>query len=213
MINKKRLTKTKENNNTSNNPKKNFGLTQQSLWVIQAIMKQSKVIIDVFANPYILSKFDSIQNAQAVIMSYEDNDYIQSLSAQAIFGGVSVTGKLPVTASSFFKLGSGIETGDPIRFKYTVPEELNINRQKLAKIDSIALKGIRDNAYPGCQILLAKEGKVFYQKSFGYHTYEHTRAVRNDDIYDLASITKIADRKSTRLNSSHSDRSRMPSSA
>ena len=46
---------------------------------------------------------------------------------------------------------------------------------------------------PGCQILAAKDGHVFYQKSFGYHTYDSTsKKVSNTDIYDLASITKIA---------------------
>lgn len=179
-------------NNTNNNPKKNFGLNQKVVDIIQDIMKNAKVIIDVFANPYILSKFDNIQNAQAVIMSYEDNEYIESLSAQLIFGGISAKGKLPITASPYFTLGTGIETESPTRFKFTIPEELGINPKKLAKIDSIALKGIRDNAYPGCQILVAKDGKVFYMKSFGYHTYENKRAVKNDDIYDLASVTKIA---------------------
>jgi beta-N-acetylhexosaminidase len=46
-------------------------------------------------------------------------------------------------------------------------------------------------ATPGCQVLVAKDGKVIYHKSFGYHTYENTRPVVNSDLYDVASITKI----------------------
>ena len=60
------------------------------------------------------------------------------------------------------------------------------------RIDSIALNGISEHAYPGCQVLVAKSGKVIYNKSFGHHTYEKKRAVINSDIYDLASITKIS---------------------
>ena len=51
---------------------------------------------------------------------------------------------------------------------------------------------IEDQVFPGCQILVAKEGKVIYRKSFGYHTYEEKVKVNNEHLYDLASITKIA---------------------
>lgn len=178
-------------NNTNNKPDKNFGLTTQEMSIIKFLIKQSKVIVNVAANPYILEKMDSLQLADGVIMSYEDNDYSESYSAQLIFGGIAATGKLPITPSPYFTAGMGIKT-QAIRFKYTIPEELGINSKALSAIDSLALKGIKDKLYPGCQILVAKNGKVIYQKSFGYHTYEKTIKVKNDDLYDLASITKIA---------------------
>jgi beta-N-acetylhexosaminidase len=178
-------------NNTNNKPDKDFGLTPQVLKMLQDVMKQNKVIVNVAANPYILEKLDSIQLADAIIMSYEDNDYSESYAAQLIFGGVGASGKLPVTASKYFSIGTGIQT-EPVRFKYTIPEELNADIQMLNKIDTIALKGIKDKVYPGCQILVAKDGKVVYQKSFGYHTYENKIPVKNNDLYDLASVTKIA---------------------
>ena len=178
-------------NNTNNKPDKDFGLTTQVMAMLKAVMKQSKVIVNVAANPYILEKMDSLQYADAVIMSYEDNDYSESYSAQLIFGGVAATGKLPITPSPYFVTGTGIET-KAIRFKYTIPEEVGADSKALCKIDSIALNGIKDKVYPGCQILVAKNGKVIYQKSFGYHTYENKIKVKNDDLYDLASITKIA---------------------
>jgi beta-glucosidase-like glycosyl hydrolase/CubicO group peptidase (beta-lactamase class C family) len=178
-------------NNTNNNPKKDFGLTSQTVNMVKSVMKQSKVIVDVFSNPYILAKFDSIQFADAVIMSYEYNEYTQDKSAQLVFGGIGAKGKLPVTASEHFKLGAGFDTKQ-VRFNYVIPEETGINPKILNKIDSIALKGIKDKVYPGCQVLVVKNGKVFYQKAFGYHTYEGKTKVKNDDLYDIASITKIA---------------------
>jgi beta-N-acetylhexosaminidase len=178
-------------NNTNNKPDKNFGLTTQVMSMLKAVMKQSKVIVNVAANPYILAKMDSLQFADGVIMSYEDNDYSESYSAQLIFGGIAAQGKLSVTASEYFKQGMGIET-KAIRFKYTIPEEVGADSKALSHIDSIALKGIKDKVYPGCEILVAKNGKVIYQKSFGYHTYENKIKVKNDDIYDIASVTKIA---------------------
>ncbi len=178
-------------NNTNNKPDKDFGLNQKVIWMLKALMKQSKVIVNVAANPYILAKMDSLQFADAVIMSYEDNDYSESYAAQLIFGGITASGKLPITPSPYFKAGTGINT-KAIRFKYTIPEEIGADSKELSRIDSIALKGIREKIYPGCQILVAKNGKVIYQKSFGYHTYEKKTKVKNDDLYDLASITKIA---------------------
>ena len=74
---------------------------------------------------------------------------------------------------------------------YARPVDLNIDTAYLNKIDSIALDGIKVKAYPGCQIIAAKDGYIFYDKSFGYHTYDSIRKVKNDDLYDLASLTKI----------------------
>lgn len=178
-------------NNTNNKPNTNFGLTSKVKAMLNAVMKQSKVIINVAANPYILAKMDSLQNADGLIMSYEDNEYSESYSAQLIFGGIAASGKLPITPSPYFIAGTGIDT-KAIRFKYTIPEELGADSNVLLKIDSIALKGVNDKVYPGCQILVAKNGKVIYQKSFGYHTYKNKIKVKNDDLYDLASITKVA---------------------
>ena len=178
-------------NNTNNKPNKDFGLTPKVIAILKALIKQSKVIVNVAANPYILEKMDSLQFADGVIMSYEDNDYSQSYSAQLIFGGIGASGKLPITPSPYFTVGSGIDT-KAIRLKYTIPEETGADSKILSKIDSIALNGVKDKVYPGCQILIAKNGKVIYQKSFGYHTYENRIKVKNDDLYDLASITKVA---------------------
>lgn len=179
-------------NNTNNSPAKNFGFTDQSSKVLRDVMQQNKTIVNVSANPYIIPRIDSLQNADGIILSYEDNELTQSLSAQLIFGAIGASGKLPVTASTNYKFGTGIQTNSLGRFKYTIPEELGLSTSDFDRIDTIALYGIKEKAYPGCEILVAKEGKVIYQKSFGYHTYENKRAVTNTDIYDLASVTKIA---------------------
>lgn len=178
-------------NNTNNSPTKDFGLSSHVNYVLQKLDGNAEVIVNIAANPYILAKMPELKRCEAVIMSYEDNDYTQTYAAQAIFGGIGVNGKLPINASPEFKLGCGITT-HKTRFKYTIPEDLGIASKYLSEIDSIALSGIRERAYPGCQVLVAKDGNIIYQKSFGYHTYENKRKVSNSDIYDLASITKIA---------------------
>jgi beta-glucosidase-like glycosyl hydrolase/CubicO group peptidase (beta-lactamase class C family) len=178
-------------NNTNSKPSKNFGLNAALINILNAVVKQNKTIVTIPENPYILEKLDSLKLADAIIMSYENNEFSASYAAQLIVGGVTAPGKLPVTATADFNAGTGIPI-TPVRFKYTIPEELNIRSAALLKIDSIALNGIQEKAYPGCQILVAKNNTVIYQKSFGYHTYEKETAVSNSDLYDLASITKVA---------------------
>lgn len=177
-------------NNTNNKPDKDFGVTAQEKSFLKTLMKQNRVILNISANPYILGKLDSLELAEALIMSYEDNDYSMSYAAQLVFGGVGASGKLPVSVGNY-KLGTGIST-TAIRFKYTIPEEVGADSRLLVKIDSIAMYGVKEKVYPGCQIMVVKKGNVIYQRSFGYHTYENKIKVKNDDLYDIASITKIA---------------------
>ena len=172
----------------SRNESKNFSISKQTKDFLGNLSQHSNVVVVVFGNAYSLRNFE---NLAPVLLAYEDNDFTRSLAAQALFGGIQIKGSLPVTASDIFKGGDGYVTDPPIRFKYTLPEEVGICSKCLSQIDEIANKAIAEKATPGCQILVAKDGKVIYNKSFGYHTYEQTQTVRNSDLYDLASLTKI----------------------
>jgi beta-N-acetylhexosaminidase len=91
-----------------------------------------------------------------------------------------------------YKLKSGLTINEIIRVQYVAPERMGIYLPKLKQIDSIALVGIKEKAYPGCQITAIKNGKVFYQKSFGTLSYDsESNKVTDETIYDLASLTKI----------------------
>jgi CubicO group peptidase (beta-lactamase class C family) len=60
------------------------------------------------------------------------------------------------------------------------------------KVDSIMKMGIDSLAFPGAQLLVAKNDTVFFHKAYGYHTYDNSQPVALNDLYDLASVTKIA---------------------
>ncbi|MFZ4412252.1 MAG: glycoside hydrolase family 3 N-terminal domain-containing protein [Bacteroidales bacterium] len=177
--------------NTSSLASKNFGFSKQTIKLIDTLSKTSNLILDFFAYPYALSIFNGNLNAMAILVSNQDKTEAQQLSAELIFGGYQSSGILPVTISEKFPLNTQIIT-PKIRLGNCLPEEIQINSAELNSIDSIALKGIRDKAYPGCQILIAKDGMIFYQKSFGTTTYESNTPVKNTDLYDLASVTKVA---------------------
>lgn len=167
-----------------------YGINHNTIQIVQKIAKEKEVILNFPTNPYALAKFDSLTNFNAFIVSYEDNKYTQQLVPQLIFGGIEAKGKLPVSSAGY-KEGTGFST-KKIRLNYVLPEEIGIISDSLNQIDSIALQGIKDEAYPGCQILVAKNGHVFYTKSFGYHTYNNKIEVKNSDLYDVASVTKVA---------------------
>jgi beta-N-acetylhexosaminidase len=173
-------------------PWKSYKITQLEKEFIREFSKETAVSLVVFANPYSLLNADYLSEVKAVLLAYQNSNTMQSLAAQSIFGAVNVNGKLPVSISEEFKAGLGLETQSLNRLKYTQPEALNMNRDTLALIDSIVNYAIDIKATPGCQVLVAKEGKVVYNKSFGYHTYDSLNAVSEFDVYDIASITKIA---------------------
>lgn len=178
--------------NTDMRASKRFGVKDISIEFLKKLADSTNVVLNLMANPYVLKRFVPSEKFKAIIVSYEDKDIDQELSAQLIFGGIRALGKLPVKASDEYFAGTGIQVNNTIRLKYTIPEELGINSSDLKPIDSLVEDAIKKKAIPGCVVYLAKDGKVFYNKSFGFFTYDSTRRVRNTDVYDLASITKVA---------------------
>lgn len=177
--------------NTDSRPNTGYGIAPNAAMFLERLVDARAVILDLFATPYALGKFKKLDKFKAILISYQDQSIMQDYSAQMIFGAIGAQGKLPVTAAPY-PMGCGFNTQGGLRLKYSIPEELGIDSHKLAEIDSIVAKAIRHGATPGCQVFAAKNGVVFYQKSFGFHTYAQTNPVLNTDLYDIASITKIA---------------------
>jgi len=177
---------------TNNNPKRNFGITHQSIEIVNKIAKNKEVISVVFGNPYVLSSFKDQSNTKAILVTYQDTKYTRKSAGELIFGGIKPIGKLPVSCTEQFPALTGLSYKQTTRLHFVTPEELNIDAKYIRAIDQIAEKGIRLKAFPGCQVLAIKSGNVFYHKSFGHHTYKKSQKVKSTDIYDIASITKIA---------------------
>jgi len=172
----------------SNKAGSNFGLTQSTRDFLDALSRQTRVALVVFGNPYSLKYFDGID---WVLEAYDEDPATQDLAAQALFGAIALRGRLPVTASPRSAFGTGVLTRKLQRFGYAPPESVGLDGNTLARIESIARNAIAAKATPGCAVLVAKDGKIVYEKAFGYHTYRPEKPVKLDDLYDLASLTKI----------------------
>jgi len=177
---------------TSNaHPWKGFKFTKNDIATIQQIAKEKKVILTIFSSPYSLLDFKSFKNIEGLVVSYQNSEIAQEIAAQQLFGAIKANGKLPVTISTEFKEGFGLTTSTLSRLQYGVPEEVKMSSLKLNEIDVIAEEVMKKKMAPGMQILVARAGKVVYQKSFGYHTNDTLKKVKNTDLYDVASMTKI----------------------
>lgn len=155
------------------------------------LINDKKVLLVFFTSPYRLHAFQqSADNAPAVVMAYDATEFAQRSAAQAIFGGIAISGKLPVSTGSFNQ-GVGAET-DKVRLGYSLPEEVGLSSERFSNIESIAMEGIRQRAYPGCQILVAKDGVVIYEREFGRFDYGQSAEVTGETVYDLASVTKAS---------------------
>ncbi|MDG1993449.1 MAG: glycoside hydrolase family 3 N-terminal domain-containing protein [Polaribacter sp.] len=177
---------------TSNlHPWKGYKFKKEAISQIQQIAKKKKVILDVFASPYSLLDFASFDAIEGIVVSYQNSEIAQEISAQQLFGAIQANGKLPVSIHKKFKEGFGLFTTTLSRLQYGLPEEVKMSSKKLSAIDSFAKEIVKKKMAPGLQVLVARSGNVIYQKSFGYHTNDTLLKVQNSDVYDVASLTKI----------------------
>ncbi len=156
---------------------------------LQKLLKNKKSVLVFFTSPYYLNSFiASSDNSQSVVLAHTNVEYAQQSAAQSIFGGIQMNGTIPVSAGKY-KANTGLVTSKT-RLAYQLPEDVGIDSERLNSIERIALEGIRQRAYPGCQILVAKDGVVIYDRSFGSFEYGVSSKVTDETVYDLASITK-----------------------
>ena len=170
--------------------KKNEMTFNEINW-IDKISKHNKTIVTFFTKPYSLLRIPSFLETEGLIEAYQNNEFSQIVAAEIIFGAKEAKGILPVSLKKNFKANDGIPTKNSQRLGFAFPEQVHMNSEVLAKIDSIAGYAIKNKVTPGMQILVARKGQVVYRKSFGYHTYDTIQKVKNTDLYDLASLTKV----------------------
>ncbi len=158
---------------------------------IHEIARNNTTILDVFTRPNALMDLNSSSNIEGIVMSYQNSEASQQKSAEIIFGALEAKGRLPVSISEEFPAGTGYFTKSLNRMSYGYPEAVGMNSIKLQKIDSLINLAISKEMTPGLQVIVARKGKVIYERNAGYHTYEKTIKVTDSSMYDLASLTKI----------------------
>lgn len=154
---------------------------------IANVAKHKNIIVALFGEGKSLASFDNI--SAPIVWSDQNNVEAAMILPQIIFGGVAAKQTLTKSFSNKYTNGAGFTTV-ATRLKYTVPEDAGVNSDDLNAVDKIATEAIAGKAAPGIVVLVAKDGKVIYNKAFGYHTYDNLMADKVTDIFDLASVTK-----------------------
>ncbi len=165
---------------------------KEKVW-LQEIAKErsSNVILSIFAKPYALLGVSSFKNIDGVVVAHQNSKLAQEKTAQLIFGAIPAKGVLPVSAHKEFGVNSNVQLKSLLRLGYSFPERVGFNVSKLAEVDKLVQDGLDSLMYPGAQVLVARKGKVIYNKGFGKPTYKSEEKITPNHIYDLASITKI----------------------
>ncbi len=164
----------------------NIRLDEQTFELLTQADTSNKLIIINIRDTVNLKK---LLNLKHIIYASQNNSIIQSYLAQAIFGGISIAGHLPFSVDTLIA-GYGLYV-PKTRLGYDMPEMAGLDSAKLAIIDSIAMSGIRIGAYPGCQVFVAKNGIIVWDKSYGWTNYAHSKRVTHNILYDIASVTKV----------------------
>lgn len=162
---------------------------KQILSITQKLRTNHTIIMCDFGHETFLKQADNIPT---LITAYANTTETLQIVPQIIFGAMGAHGQLPFSISDKLKEGTSIETKSINRFSYSIPEDAGMDGATLTKIESIVNEAITSGATPGCDVLVAKDGKVIYQKPFGYLTYEKKIPVNDETIYDLASVTKVS---------------------
>lgn len=173
-------------------PNLSMRFSPQVLAFIRAQAKKEQAVITFFRNPYLMDKYPDFDNASALLLTYQDDKNAQKSAAQVLFGALGAKGKLPVTINRRFRAGDGINSATDDRWRISEPEHAGLNETVLAHIDTLVVEAINAEAIPGAVVLVAKDNEIVYHKAFGHHTYDSLRLVQPNDIFDLASLTKVS---------------------
>ncbi len=175
-----------------------YGLDAQVLSFLQQVQNRDNVMVVLLGNAYACQNFPQ---PKSLMITYEDDSVTESVVAKVLLKKQKAKGTLPVypfmTTGAVSISQENAEVKEPVTNNRTlkkveIPAEAGVkDMDALFKLNMFIQRCIVDGAFPGCRILAARNGKVFYDKSFGYYTYEKKKAVDPNSIYDVASMTKI----------------------
>ena len=178
----------------------NYGLDEHQVDFLSKAAKLKNVMIVQMGNPYLLGKMCDVKSA---IVAYEDDTISESAVARALLGDKNIIGMLPVSPCASMKapannfvVSQTVKPKPAAHVKQLAKTDFTqdagvVNPDILDKLNMFIQRSIVDGAFPGCRVLASKDGKIFYDKSFGYYDYHKNKAVDDNTLYDVASVTKV----------------------
>jgi CubicO group peptidase (beta-lactamase class C family) len=152
----------------------------------QFIDEENTVLI---SNSFNLEEY--YPESKALLLWPQLSDSKQKDLAQVVFGGQKFESCLP-KEFTILNEENEIAKTNKTRIGFIDTSEFQLDTSFYNQIDTIIDEALFKRAFPGCQIVVLHKGDVVYNKSFGYQSYSRVRRVSENDIYDLASVTKVA---------------------
>lgn len=131
----------------------------------------------------------ALTKATAVVLGHSSDADVQRQVADVLFAKAPAHGKLSMNIGYTYRAGQGSVITPGMKPGRIIPEDLGMNSNELCRIDDIVKIGLDSMAYPGCQVLVLKDGQPVYDKCFGVHSPQDTTAVRPTDMFDLSNLT------------------------
>lgn len=161
--------------------------SEQQYFLDNLIKSRKPSLLVSFGNPYVLS---DLRNTDAHVLGWYNSSHQVHGVVPALFGASKIGAKLPIEIPGLYSVGAGLEM-DHTTLRFGEPEEVNLDHEKLFEVDRIINEAIKDSVFPGAVVGIVKDGVLAYNRGYGYQDYAKTEAVRETDVYDLASITKV----------------------
>lgn len=174
------------------------GDSEDNRAALNAIVKKCKnVVVVLTCKPYEIQNYGTAithKHVKAVVLTYENSTLTEDYAAQTIFGGNAASGNLPISLTfkgkkTRYDAGHGIHYAAN-RLGYSIPAEVGLDNRLTAQIDSVCRLGVQQHAFPGCQVIVARHGKVIYKNSFGAIDYNNPNKVDDNTLFGLASVSK-----------------------
>src|SRR6056297_97150 len=160
---------------------------EQLQFLRQIISRPSPSALIAFGNPYVVR---DLPNSDAHVMAWSSNSNQVRQAVPALFGASEVAGKLPINIPGMYDIGDGMEF-DQSNIRLDSPESAGMSTEKLLEVDMVMQEAIDDSVFPGGVVGVIRKGVMVWQQGYGYHDYDKTRPVADNDVYDLASLTKV----------------------
>ncbi len=175
---------------------KNYGVSKETIALINSIsaIDSARTVLVIYGSPYILESFPAdAKGPSAIVMAYQNMREIIDAVPPALRGETPFEGILPVTTGGYREGTSLKAVARPKTTRYDAVKKAGMDADCFKKIDSIALYGITQKAYPGCEILVAYKGQVVYNQCYGRQTYDKSAPlIDSNTVFDLASLTKVS---------------------
>lgn len=146
----------------------------------QSVVNNKRVIVCRFDEQAVNWSTATLRGATVLSISGTSAE-AQESAAMSLFGGMTIAAGAGTRGNGKTRLG----------YRNDRPSHLNLAKMQ-RKIDQIAEEAISQQAAPGMVVMAVHNGEVIFEKAYGHHTYEKDRSTRVDDIFDLASVSKIA---------------------